>query len=90
MDQESKDEGVILALLQRFNTQRLPRLLSLKDKVDKGEVLNEHDIEYLSSVFSDAKITEPYLLRHPEYNDLIARVIHLYKEIMDKALENEQ
>ena len=90
MDQDSKDEGVILALLQRFNSQRLPRLLALKEKVDSGDVLNEFDIEFLSQVFSDAKSSEPLLQKHPEYKDLVASAIHLYKEIMDKALENEK
>jgi len=90
MEHDSKDAGVILALLQRFNTQRLPRLLTLKAQVDKGEVLNELDIEFLSQVFSDAKSSEPLLRRHPEYKDLVARANHLYKEIMDKALENEK
>jgi hypothetical protein len=28
--------------------------------------------------------------RHPEYEKLAASVLHLYKEIMDKAIENEK
>ena len=90
MEHNSKDEGVILALLQRFNSQRLPRLITLKEKVDKGNVLDDFDIEFMSEVFSDTQMNEQYLHRNPEFKDLMARVIHLYKEIMDKALENEK
>ena len=37
---ESADElGVIYALVERFEKQRLPRLLELKKRVDKGGVL---------------------------------------------------
>ncbi len=90
MEHDSKDAGVILALLQRFNTQRLPRLLALKEKVDSGGILNDYEIEFLSEVFSDAQANKPYLLRNPDYKDLMERAIHLYSEIMDKALENEK
>ena len=90
MEHDSKDAGVILALLQRFNTQRLPRLLALKERLDNGGVLNDFDIEFLSEVLSDAQSSESYLQRNPEYSELVAQANHLYKEIMDKALENEK
>jgi hypothetical protein len=28
--------------------------------------------------------------RHPEYQELVSRAIRLYKEITDKAMENEK
>ena len=45
MADTSKDAGVIQVLAERLETQRLPRALSLKDKVDGGETLDEFDIE---------------------------------------------
>jgi hypothetical protein len=39
MDESSRDAGTIAVLIDRFEKQRLPRALSLKDKVSKGEVL---------------------------------------------------
>ena len=90
MSELSKDAGVISALLQRLETQRLPKALALKDKVDRGEKLSDFDIEFLEEVFADANNVKPILNRHPEYRKLAARVIHLYKEIMDKAMENEE
>lgn len=89
MSEASRDAGVIQALLQRLETQRLPRALDLKKKVDQGEPLDDYDIQFLEQVFADAEQIRPYRTRHPEYEGLVSRVIHLYKEITDKALENE-
>lgn len=90
MSESSRDAGVIQVLLERFETQRLPRALDLKQKVDRGEPLDEYDIHFLEQVFADAEKIRPFRTRHPEYEELVARVIHLYKEITEKALENEK
>ena len=47
MSDSSKDAGMIQTLLERLNTHRLPRALDLKSKVDRGEQLDEYDIEFL-------------------------------------------
>lgn len=90
MSEKSNDDGIILALLQRFNTQRLPHTLAIKEKVDRGEPLSDTDITFLEQVFADAKTNKPLAERHPEYHALVSRVIGLYKEIMNKALANEK
>jgi hypothetical protein len=77
-------------LLERLETQRLPRALELKKRVDRGERLSENDIHFMETVFSDARMVGPALGRHPEYEKLVGRVVQLYKEIMEKALENEK
>ncbi|MDX2312756.1 MAG: hypothetical protein QNL90_01680 [Gammaproteobacteria bacterium] len=41
-------------------------------------------------MFADANHAAPFVDRHPELNELASRVISLYKEITDKALENEK
>ena len=89
MTEDSKDEGVITVLLQRLEQQRLPRLLDFKEKVENGEQLNDFDIEYLSEVLADAEKVGPLVERHPEYADLVTKMVSLYKEITEKALENE-
>ncbi len=89
MTDKMHDAGVIQVLLDRLNNQRLPRALELKAKVDAGETLSEYDLHFLDEVFSDAQTIQPMVDRHPEYQQLVARLIHLYKEILDKATENE-
>lgn len=90
MSNPTQDAGVIQTLLDRLNSQRLPMALALKDKVEKGETLGDYDISKLEQVLIDAQALQPILDRHPEYQDLAARLLHLYKEILDKATENEK
>jgi hypothetical protein len=90
MADTSHDPGVIHALVERLNTQRLPRALELKKKVDAGATLGEYDMHFLEDVFHDAETIKPLMNRHPEYQQLVARVIRLYKEIVDKAMANEK
>ena len=87
---EIAEEAVIETLLDRFVNQRLPRAISIKEKVDRGEVLNDLDIQFLEEVFSSANKIKPLIDKHPEYETLAAKTINLYSEIMDKALHNEK
>lgn len=90
MSNPTEDAGVIQTLLDRLNSQRLPMAMALKDKVDQGGTLSEYDISKLEEVFADAQTIQPMVARHPEHQDLVGRILHLYKEILDKALENEK
>ena len=65
MTDTSHDPGVIHALVERLNTQRLPRALDLKKKVDAGETLGEYDMNFLESVFHDAETLKPLMNRNP-------------------------
>jgi len=89
MTDTSKDAALIQVLVERLEKIRLPIALELKAKVDEGEVLNELDIEYLEEVLGDVDQVKPLLDRHPEWQELAARMVSLYNEITTKALENE-
>jgi hypothetical protein len=86
---QDADTGVIVALLERLRTQRLPRLLDIKAKVERGGLLDGFDIEFLTEVFADAKDKQSRWAQHPELDDIIARMTHLYHEITERALSNE-
>lgn len=90
MTDTSKDAGVLATLVERFETQRLPRAQIIKKKVDGGAVLGQDDIAFLTQVFEDAKKIKPLADRHPEWQSLVVGALSLYKEIMEKALANEK
>lgn len=90
MTDSSKDAGIIQVLAERMEKQRLPRALALKDLVDRGERLGEADIEFLEEVFRDATRMRSLLDAHPEWHDLVGRLMQLYKQVTEKALANEE
>ncbi len=91
METSEKDKAVLAALIKRFDEQRLPRLLEIKENVDSGLKLSEHEAKFLEELFKDARENEPYLKKADnDVKELMAKVIGLYHEITEKALENEQ
>ena len=84
------DLGLIEVFLERLEKQRLPRLLDIQKKVDQGTSLNEPDVDFLENSMQDAKKLIPMIDRIPEYQSLAAKVMALYKDITDKALQIEK
>ena len=90
MAQVSKDMGVLAVLAKRLVEERLPKALALKERVDRGEVLNDLDLDFLERVVSDANTIRPMMKDNPQVLEVAGRMLVLYKEISDKALENEK
>ena len=91
MNNNLKDEMILETLLQRFEKIRLPRLLDIKSKVEQGNRLDNFDMEFLEEVFSDARENKHYLDdADNELKGIFMKVLDLYKDITEKALENEQ
>ena len=89
MTESTNDAALIQVLVERLEKIRLPIALELKEKVDRGEVLNDLDIGFLEEVLGDVGKIKPLLDRHPEWHDLAGRMASLYNDITTKALENE-
>ena len=89
MRTQNFDIGVIQVVLLRLESQRLPRIIEIKQRLDLGNTLNEFEIDYLSQALFDTRAILPYLDKHPEYIALLTSVIHYYKVITDEALGNE-
>ncbi len=86
----SKDQGVIAVLAKRMVEERLPKALALKERVDKGGLLNDMDLRFLEEVVADAGRLRPLMQRDPKVLEVTGRMLELYREISTKALENEK
>ncbi len=83
------DEGILEALVERLEKQRLPRMLELQECVNAGEALNEFDIEYLKGAIEDAQSIKPLIDKCPQFQGLEMKFISIYKDISEKALQIE-
>jgi hypothetical protein len=90
MKKSELDAGTIAALMLRFKDYRIPRANRLLQKVNTGEVLSDGDIRFLERVCADARDSQSLIKRNPSYQELLARALNLYTEIINKGLENEK
>jgi hypothetical protein len=86
----SEETGTLAVLAKRMVEERLPKALALKERVDKGGLLDDLDLNFLEQVVKDAASIKPLLKDNQRMQDVAASMVRLYKEISDKALENEK
>lgn len=86
---KKKHAGIIQALVQEFEVHKLPCLLCIKDKVDNGDVLSDGDIEFLHRVIDDARRSIYLTIYYTELHDFCICVVCMFRDITEKALENE-
>ena len=90
MNASEKETGMITALIQGMEQQRLPQAFALKEKLDQGERLADYDITFLKEVFADVDRIKTLIDKHPEYHEVTGQEVSLYHDITSKALENEK
>ena len=90
MTELDKEDGIAVVLLNRLTAERLPRALAIKEQVDRGETLDDNEIDFLKKVFEDAVSNQSQWEKHPELTEIISKVAALYNEITEKALANEE
>ena len=89
MTDKQNEAGVLSVLIQRLESQRLPRLLELKTKVDSGERLSDLDLHFLQEVLTDAQNVAPMVANHPELGVLASKLTTLYRESTETARAHE-
>jgi hypothetical protein len=89
ISREEADAGTIAALLERAN-RRIPNLLAIKKRLENGDTLSQIEIEELDNMIEANDHSRELVERHPEYHDLVARVVSLIEEITRLAVANEE
>ena len=88
-DSDTK-EGIFEVLIERFEKERLPRILEIKHRIDGGRTLDDVDLDFLERVFRDSVENKHLIESIPQCKELFAQVTHLYHEITELALQNEK
>ncbi|WP_421870326.1 hypothetical protein [Motiliproteus sp.] len=86
----ARQQATISALIQRFNHERLPRIQAMQRRVHQGERLGEMEILYMERVIRDLRRNQAKALGNPRFEALLSKVVALYVEVTDAALENER
>ena len=87
---ESRQNKILIQLLvQHLLRQGIPRMLQLKEKLTRGEPLSEFDITFLNQMISESTRLQVLVAKQPQYHSLIGRMAELYREITQRALDNE-
>ena len=90
MSKHEHRQGLLSVLVERFESQHLARALSLKHAVAAGERIGEYDRAFLEAACREALESKHVVDGFPQYQPLFLRTVHLYREISDRALENEK
>ncbi len=86
----NKNDAILEVIIERFEKQRLPRLLDIKAKLEQGNKLSHYDLEFLEEVLKDTQNNEHYVRNADDDTKLIfMKAVSLYKEITEEAIINE-
>ena len=89
VDIKRQHTGIMQSLIQEFEQHRLPRLFRLKDKVARGEPINDVDLDFLCRQMKDASLAMHMTVNYPDLQEFCMTMAHLYKDICDEAMQNE-
>jgi hypothetical protein len=90
MKPNPNDAGILAALMIRLQEYRLPRAKRILERVNRGEKLQDSDLQFLHRVFDDSRDIRPLVERNPDYLSLVTKMLDLYSEIISRSLENEK
>lgn len=83
-----REGGVTVVVLRKFQTQVLPKLSAIRDKVDKGGLMNGSEADFLRKLLERLAQEKLGVDVHPGWQEFFARLVGLCHEIAVKGLEN--
>lgn len=78
-------EVMVLDILK----QQLPEAKALQKKLAKGEMLNDFDLQHLEYLLHYAHEALPHIQLHKEFEPISRKIIQLYKQVVNSALQAE-
>lgn len=89
MSSSKRELGIKTAILQRIHKQYLPQLELMKRRLDRGECLNDYDMDVLERIIANSSEWQWRFSGESEQR-FFSRLSRLYLQVMQQALENEQ
>ena len=62
----------------------------MEERVNAGHKLTHSELTMLADIERRTESIKGLIDRHPEYQELYSRAVHLYHTITQRALENEK
>ncbi len=87
---EDAEDGTIAVLLKRAVERRIPNVLAIKERLEKGGTRSDLEITHLDEILTDRRKMQEMVNRHAEFRELAAKMISLYADITRMAVENEE
>ncbi|WP_043739046.1 hypothetical protein [Thioalkalivibrio nitratireducens] len=89
MTEAEKEACLVSAVLRQLNNHRLPKLFAIRERLNRGGLMDPDDIRYLQASLHDTMQIRYLCEAHPDLSMLCTKVTNLHREITMRALENE-
>ena len=86
---DKANEATLSAMLKMFQDKHYPRAIRIKERLENGEVLTDHDLRFLKDVLQSAKHAIPFVQKNEKYQKLTGQITSLYSDIVELAARNE-
>lgn len=76
-------------MLKKFETQVLPKLDALKEKVEAGGLIDGYESEFLQKLLARLAQAKTGVALQPDWQPFYGRLVNLCHEIIAKGLGNQ-
>ena len=89
MNSAVDDLGVIMAFLAQLEIETIPWALAVQAEIAAGEKLSEPDLLFFQERLDEISSLLHVIERHPEFQLVTSKIVKLYHEVIEQALENQ-
>jgi len=88
--QQVASQQLMVVMLENLVQQTLPRTFSIRQKLDRGEVLLSSEIDFFMEVIDKVNHCQRNFMYDAQCKVIFTTVSHLLLKVADMALKNEQ